>query len=168
EEAHRLRARLRDLLRVPVALELDLRPERRDLDEVERVVLRAQQRPVARAVVDRGGRRGAPGVLELVAPEGVRVPRDQYDAVVRPHAPTSAWIAPGPSSVLPSPASGAPTRIEIFPRCWFSFISWWASGTPSNAMVRHSTGRILPCSISSLAFMHSYAFAKWDPMICFW
>jgi hypothetical protein len=49
-----------------------------------------------------------------------------------------------------------------------SRISWWASGTPSKPIVRHSTGRIWADSISSFAFMHSYAFAKCEPTICFW
>src|SRR5579864_4427491 len=64
------------------------------------------------------------------------------------YAPTSAWIAPGPSAVLPRPSSLAPTRIEILPRCLLSSISWCASGTPSKPSVRQRTGRILPCSIS--------------------
>src|SRR5205823_6301669 len=38
--------------------------------------------------------------------------------------PTSARIAPGPSSVLPRPSCSAPTRIAIFPWCLFSRISW--------------------------------------------
>ena len=47
------------------------------------------------------------------------------------------------------------SRIEIFPRCLFSRMIWCASATPSNGIVRHSTGRICPDSISSLAFRHS-------------
>ena len=58
--------------------------------------------------------------------------------------------------------------MAILPRCLLSFISWWASGTPSKPIVRQSTGRILFSSMSSLAFMHSYALAKCEPMICFW
>ncbi len=56
----------------------------------------------------------------------------------------------------------------ILPRCLFSSISWCASATPSKLSVRHSTGRIWPDSISSLAFVHSYALAKCEPRISFW
>src|SRR3954451_22637433 len=164
----RLRARLGDLLRVPVALERLLVPERRYLHEVELVVLRAQERPVCGAIVERGGRCGPPRLLELVASERRGVPEDLDDDVALVHAPTSAWIAPGPSSVLPRPSSAAPTRMAILPRCLFSRMSWCASPTPSKPIVRHSTGRMAPCSISSLALEHSYALAKCDPMICFW
>src|SRR4029077_2406726 len=104
--------------------------------------------------------------LESVAAKTGRVPRHDH----RPghQAPTSAWMAPGPSAVLPWPSDSAPTRIEILPRCLFSSISWWASATPSKPSVRHRTGRIWPLSISSFAFVHSYALAKCDPRISFW
>src|SRR4029453_13963021 len=72
------------------------------------------------------------------------------------HAPTSARIAPGPSSVLPSSSLAAPTRIEILPRCLFSWSSWWASATPSKPITRQSTGWILPSAISWLARMPSW------------
>src|SRR5207302_873953 len=83
----RLGARLRDLLGEPVALEVELRAEHGDLGEVERVVLRAQERPGRGAVVDRRLGGGTPGVLELVAAERVRVPEDRVDRLVRLHAP---------------------------------------------------------------------------------
>src|SRR4051812_6121108 len=146
-----LGARLRDLLREPVALPGLLVGEGRDLEEVGAVVLRAHQRPVRGAVVERGSRCGLPRLLELVRAERNRVPAQRHDDVASPHAPTSARIAPGPSSVLPSPSAPAPTRTEILPRCLLSRMSWCASPTPSKPIVRHRTGRIWPLSINSLA-----------------
>src|SRR4051794_16777697 len=90
EVARRFGPRLGDLLRVPVALPGELAVEDRHLGEVERVVLRAEQRPEAGAVVERQRRDGSPGVLELVAAEGRGVPEDRDDGVVLPHVPTSA------------------------------------------------------------------------------
>src|SRR5689334_2867971 len=83
-EARRLSARLGDLLGVPVALPLLLVREDRDLCEVERVVARAEERPEARAVVERGLCGGAPRVLELVAAKRRRVPEDRDDLLVAP------------------------------------------------------------------------------------
>src|SRR4051794_15898056 len=150
--ARRRRAGLGDLLRVPVALELRLAArEHRELGEVEWVVERSHEQPLGRAVAQyRLGRR-APRLLELVAAPPVGVPHDRHDVVAVLHAPTSARIAPGPSSVLPSFSSFAPTRIAIFPRCLFSCIIWCAFATSSNGSVFQTTGRISPCSISSLA-----------------
>src|SRR5918995_328514 len=105
--------------------------------------------------------------LEPVAPEQRGVPGDVHNTGCH-QAPTSARIAPGPSPVRPRPSASAPTRMAILPRCSFLYIDWCASATPSNVIVFHSTGRILPDSISSFALVASYAFAKWLPMICFW
>src|SRR5215213_2925225 len=155
---------LREPLGVPVALEVGLRGEHRGLDEVEPPVVRARERPLRGPEVEHRLRGRQPALGELVSAERVDRPVDLH----LDHAPTSARIAPGPSAVFLLPSSSAPPRIEILPRCLFSSISWCASGTPSKPSVRHRTGRIWPASISSFARLHSYAFAKCEPMICFW
>src|SRR3954447_21790605 len=142
---------------------------------MERVFGVPGQGPALRAERHRAGCAGLPDLVPALSPEGVDVPLDVDDLqrpvagrAVRHQAPTSARIAPGPSSGLPSSSLVAPTRIEILPRCLFSWRSWWASATPSNPITRQSTGRIFPPAISSFARQHSYALAKWEPMICFW
>ena len=89
-------------LRVPVALEV-----RPSVGKSPSARSRAGRRergrtPSRRAVVEHGLGRGQPALRELVAAEGVGDPADLNAA---DHAPTSAWIAPGPSAVLPSPSS---------------------------------------------------------------
>src|SRR4051794_11866402 len=92
--ARALDALLGDLLRVPVALEVHLVVEDGDLHEAQRVVLRADERPRACAVLRRGLRGRRPGDLELVAAERVRHPVDddhrQVFARAQAHTPTSA------------------------------------------------------------------------------
>src|SRR5262249_12333085 len=104
--------------------------------------------------------------LELVPAEDGRVPGDVDHAGHQ--APTSARIAPSPSAVLPSPSFSAPTTIAILPRCLLPPSRWCASPTWSNGIVCQRTGRMRPWSISALAFVHSHALAKCEPMICFW
>src|ERR1035441_5073874 len=137
----------------PIPLPVEFLLEGGKLLELVAVIARAVDRIGARAVAQRGGGDLVERDLEVLAAKARGVPGHDHRAGHQ--APTSAWIAPGPSAVLPWPSSVAPTRIEILPRCLFSSISWCASATPSKASVRHSTGRIWPDSISSLAFVHS-------------
>src|SRR5262245_27782089 len=161
----------RDLIRVPIALEVVVGLPDGGLPEVQRIVDVAGQRPALRSEGHRPGRRGLPDLVPALGAERIHVPVDiehvhglrgrlllrgaRGDILRGTHAPTSARIAPGPSSLLPSSSSVAPTRIEILPRCLFSWRSWCASATPSKPITRQSTGWILPSAISSLARMHS-------------
>src|SRR5215210_622793 len=170
-EVESLLADGRDLVGVPVALEvLAVLPDR-GLPEVQRVLDVPRQRPALRAEGHRPGRGGLPDLEPALRPEGMDVPVDVDDVeppgrrrlllpgalrgLLGAHAPTSARIAPGPSSLFPSSSSVAPTRIEILPRCLFSWRSWCASPTPSKPITRQSTGWILPSAISWFARMHS-------------
>src|SRR5690242_7305266 len=138
------RAKLDHLRAVPIPVPVILGFAPGHLHDAVAIVAVAVDRVSSGAVAKRywGDLRHAQG--EGVLPQHGRIPLDPHDSGHQ--APTSACIAPGPGTVLPWPSSDAPTRIEILPQCLFSFINWWASGTPSKPIVRHSTGRILPCS----------------------
>src|SRR4029079_615555 len=142
-----------ELLAVPVAVEIELVLEGGHLEEPVRIVALPVDAVVRRPVAGGDRRDLVHRQLELVAPEHRRVPGDAHDS--RHQAPTSAWIAPGPSAVRPRPSASAPTRMAILPRCSFLYIDWCASATPSNVIVFHSAGWILPDSISSLALVAS-------------
>src|SRR4051812_49171369 len=159
-------AEVAELGPVPVGLEVGLALELGHLDELVAIVVVPVDRMAAGAVAQRDRRDVGERLGELVAAEAGRVPGDVDDAGHQP--PTSARIAPGPETVRPRPSSVAPTRMAIFPQCLFSCMSWWASATWSKPIVRQSTGRTLPCSMSSLAFVHSHALAKCEPRISFW
>src|SRR4029079_8045307 len=137
----------RELLPVPVAVEVRVVLEGGHLEELVLVVARPVDRVLGRAVAERERRDLLQRLLEAVTPEHRGVPGNVYDSGHQ--APTSARIAPGPSAVAPRPSASAPTRMAILPRCSFLYIDWWASATPSNVMVFHNTGRILPDSINS-------------------
>ena len=51
------------------------------------------------------------------------------------------------------------------------YVDWeryWEGPEAIDFRVRHSTGRMTPLSIISLAFVHSYALAKCEPRMSFW
>src|SRR4051812_46855844 len=171
EDRHLVPARAHDaevaeLGAVPVGLEVGLALELGHLQELVAVVVVPVDRVAARAVAQRDGGDVRERLGEPVAAKAGRVPGDVDDAGHQP--PTSARMAPGPETVRPWPSSVAPTRMAIFPQCLFSCMSWWASATCSKPIVRQSTGRTLPCSMSSFAFVHSHALAKCEPRISFW
>src|SRR5262249_42758019 len=123
----------------PVALPVGVLGEARELLELVTVVARTVDGIGARVVAQRHRRDLVQRSLEALGAKARRVPGHDHGAVAfagHCYAPTSAWIAPGPSAVLPWPSSVAPTRIEILPRCLFSSISWCASATPSKPRVR--------------------------------
>src|SRR5205807_549629 len=96
---------------LPVAFPVQVLLEGRQLLELVAVVPGPVDGEVVGAVAQR--RRGhlAQRLLEGIRAEAGRIPGDDD----RPwhQAPTSAWIAPGPSAVLPWPSESAPTRIAI-------------------------------------------------------
>src|SRR5919204_1829240 len=160
-----------ELLAVPEALPNQFGRDRRPVEELVEVLDRLVDVVAGSPVAQRHRCDLAQGVGEPRIAEQRRVPgqQDRVRALLLGHqVPTSAWTAPGPSALRPWPSSVAPTRIAILPRCLLSFMSWCASATPSKPIVRQSTGRIRPRSMSSLALLHSYALAKCEPSISFW
>src|SRR4051794_38325798 len=155
-----------ELRALPVALPVGLLVEGGLHEELVAVVAVAVEAVRRGAVAQRDRRDVLELGLQHVAAEAGRVPGDVDDA--GHYAPTSARIAPGPSSVRPWPSASAPTRIAILPRCLFSCMSWWARATSSKGIVCHRTGRIWLVSMRWLALLHSHALAKCEPRISFW
>src|SRR5215218_8811132 len=75
----RLLAERRDLVRVPVALEIVVALPHRGLAEVERILLVAGQRPALGAEGHRPGRAPLPDLVPALRPKGVDVPVDVDD-----------------------------------------------------------------------------------------
>src|SRR5262249_13876816 len=114
-----------DLVRVPVALEVGVVVPHGHLAEVQRIFDVSGEIAGARPEGQRAVERRPPDLQPAVRPKGVHVPVDVVD-IGHPanQVPTSAQIAPGPSTCLPSSESVTPTMIEILPRCLFSCSSW--------------------------------------------
>src|SRR5919106_3665901 len=106
----RLFAERRDLVRVPVALEVLVVLPDRGLTEVERVLLVAGQRPALGAEGHRPSGAGLPDLVPALRPKGMDVPIDVYDLELAVRGTVSHQAAPPTASILSAATTRRPDR----------------------------------------------------------